>query len=514
MMTMRCSYGVRRGGGPLPGGVFLAGVLLAGSLAAGGEPGPAVPAGSNGTLRLRVAEGVLMALENNPSLRTQRLATDVVRSREEDARAVFDPSLSGSLSRSRREAPGRVLQSGSASDDPVTQDHTTGEAALAATLPTGTRIELGGRTEVSHPVDNATASRAGIDLTQPLLNGFGTGPNLARLRQARLDTRVSVHEFRAFALALVAGVERAAWNDVLAHSQIEAYRESLRLAEQQLAETRERIRVGKLARLEEVAAEAEVALRREGLIDAESQRATARVRLIRLLNPSQPDPWRSDLLILDDPVPPESPLEAVETYVRTALDRRPDINQARLGIERGDLELVRTRNGLLPRMDLFVTLGRSGYASSFQDSTQGEDGRGYDTLVGVRLDYPLINRGARAEHRRATLSREQAASALANLCQLAQEDVRTAWVEAERTREQVAAKRATLALQQRKLEAETTKFREGKSTTLLVAQAERDLLTSRIDVIRFTIAAITARTDLYRLDGSLLDRRGIAVDDE
>jgi len=44
-----------------------------------------------------------MALENNPSLRVQRLETEIVRTREDDARAVFDPDLSGSLSRRRQE---------------------------------------------------------------------------------------------------------------------------------------------------------------------------------------------------------------------------------------------------------------------------------------------------------------------------------------------------------------------------------------------------------------------------
>ena len=454
-----------------------------------------------------------MALENNPSLRVQRLNPDLVRTREDAARSAFDPALSGGISRRRQEAPERILKSGSTSDAPATVDHTAADASLSATLPTGTRVELGGQTGIDHPGNNSTVSRAGLDVIQPLLNGFGTGPNLVTLRQARLDTRISVHELRAFILDFVAGVEKAAWDNVLAQSQLEVYRESLRLAEQQLTETRERIRVGKLAQLEEVGAEAEVALRREGLIDAESLRATTGLRLMRLLSPP-PDPWQATLCIVDEPVPPSQGLEAVAGFVATALAQRPDVNQARLAMERGDLELVRTRNGLLPRLDLFVTLGRSGYAASFQDSTQGEDGSGYDTLVGVRLDYPLINRNARAAHRRATLDRLQAEMALTNLCQLAQEDVRSAWVEAERTRAQVAATRATQALQQRKLEAETTKFREGKSTSLLVAQAERDFLTSRLDVIRANVAAITARTELYRRDGTLLARRGLAVPEE
>ena len=54
-----------------------------------------------------------------------------------------------------------------------------------------------------------------------------------------------------------------------------------------------------------------------------------------------------------------------EAAVQRALKLRPDLREARLGVQRGDLELVKTKNGLLPRLDLFVSLGKTGYADSF-----------------------------------------------------------------------------------------------------------------------------------------------------
>ena len=466
------------------------------------------------SLRCTVEQSILMALENNAAFRVQRLTPQIVRTREDAARSAFDPALSGSVSRGQRHGPAFVLQPNATSDVQVADNTTAAAAALTTTLPTGTSIELGGETSIEHPMNDLAVSRAALTVTQPLLNGFGTEPNLVLLRQTRLDTRISAYELRAFALSLVAEVEQAAWDYVLTGAQLDVFRESARLAEQQLVETRERIRVGKLAELEVVAAEAERALRLEGEIDAASAHAAARLRLIRLLNPARPDRWQLMPVILDEPVPPESPLGDVEGCITIAMQQRPDLNQARLGIERGDLELVKTRNGLLPKLDFFASLGRSGYASSFDQSVKGKKGDGYDTLVGVRLNYPLGNRSARADQRQAVLNREQAGEALTNLCMLAQEDVRAAWVEAERARQQVSATRATRALQQRKFEAETAKFREGKSTALLVAQAERDLLQSQIAVIRSAVTAITSRTELYHQEGSLLARRGIAVPEE
>lgn len=474
------------------------------------DPRPSTLSPTN-ALRLSVADGIVMALDRNTAFRVQRLAPAIVRTLEDNARSAFDPNLSASVARSRQRAPANVLSATTTSDAPAVLEGTTAQAALGTTLPTGMHVELNGATDLTESSGDHATSRLGATVTQPLLEGFGPAANLVVLRQSRLDTQVSVWELRGFALSLVADVERACWTFVLAQFQREAYRDALQVAEQQLAETRERIRVGKLADLDAVAAEAEVALRREGLIQAESDTEAARIHLVRLLNPAQPDLWQVAPVIGDDPMVPAAALDPVEAYVTRALQKRPDLNQARLAIERGDLELVKTRNGLLPRLDLFASLGRSGYASSFNDSVGTAAEQGHDVSVGLQFNVLLGNRNARADHRRAVLSRDQSAEALNNLCQLAQEDVRTAWVQAHSSDEQVVATLASRTLQERKLDAEMAKFREGKSTPLLVAQAQRDLLESKLAYVQSIVAAILARTDLHRLDGSLLDLHGIAV---
>jgi len=460
--------------------------------------------------QVSLSEAVLTALEHNAAFHVQRLQPQIVATREDAARAAFDPVLSGAIARNRENGPQFAFQSDTHSTVETARDNTTLQVGVSQTMPAGTRVELNGQADMDHPVYNHTASRLGVTVNQPLLAGAGSDVNLAVLRQARLDTQISLHESRGYALALVADVERAYWAYVENRQQLGVYRDSLHLAEQQLAETRERIRVGKLAELEAVAAEAEVASRHEGMIAAESRFSAARLRLLRLFNLPQPTPWALALETTDEPVSPDKPLDEVESYVTTALVRRPDLKQARLAYERGELEVVRTRNGLLPKMDLFVTLGRSGYSSSFVDSVQGREARGYDVGVGLQGAYPLVNRAAGADYRRAVMSRLQADEALTNLCQLAQEDVRVAWVMADGARALESASRVTHRLQERKWEAERSKFKEGKSTSLLVAQAERDLLASKLSTIQAVIATLTSRVDLYQKDGSLLARRGLA----
>jgi outer membrane protein TolC len=208
---------------------------------------------------------------------------------------------------------------------------------------------------------------------------------------------------------------------------------------------------------------------------------------------------------------PEIKLEDVELHVAVSKRMRPVLNEARLEILRGDLELVKTKNGLLPLMDLFITLGKSGYADSFGESVSNIKKDNYDALAGIKFNYPVFNRDAEALHRRAQLIREQAQKSLENLSQLVEVDVRTAYIEVNRTKQQIAASSATRMFNEEKLRTETEKLRVGKSTSFLVAQAQRDLLVSRIAEVQALANYLKALIDLYRQDGSLLERRRISA---
>ncbi|TSA52631.1 MAG: TolC family protein [Planctomycetaceae bacterium] len=460
-----------------------------------------------GPIAVTVQDAILLTLGNNRALKVEKLNPAISRTEEEKERAAFDPILTGGYSRDREKAekPSRPNQAN-------LDNEVTTELGVSEYLPTGTDVAIDLSTEQTWSnlySDDLYKSRAGLSVTQSLLRGGGLRYNLASLRQARLDTRATSYELRGFAEAIVAQVEETYWNYALTQRQIEIFLESLKLAEQQKRQTEEMIRIGYLAESELAAAEAEIALRREGLINARSNFQKTHLQLLRLLNPPDTNLWQRGIVLLHQPAVPDVKLDDVESHVGVALRMRPDLNQAKLQVQRGDLEIVKTRNGLLPKMDLFITLGQSGYSGSFGRSVDAIDGKSYDILAGISLEYPFINRKARALHRKSMLSREQAEEAVNNLIQLVQVDIRSAYIEVNRAKEQIAATAATRALLEEKARIEAEKFRVGKSTTLLVAQAQRDLLSSRISEIQAITNYLNALIELYRLEGSLLERRGI-----
>ncbi len=473
-------------------------------------------ANSTGTaeepLTISVQEAILMAMENNRSLIVERMNPEIMSSFEEEERSVFDPVLGAEVS-PRRTVADRLSRAGSSTESQIV-DSITGSLSMGKFFSTGTTLELLGSTSYTDSSlysDTFTSNRLGVNVTQALLQGRDVRANLASVHQAGIEALISEYELRGFAEVLLEEVESKFWDYALAQKQIEIYTDSLSLAEQQLAEVQERIKIGNLPEIELAAAQAEVALRRENLINVRSDLAKERLNLLRLLNPSPNIEWGRDIILRYQTSLPEIELVDVEEHVQVALKMRPDLNQARLQIRQGDLEVVKTKNGLLPRMDAFINFGKTGYANTFDRSLRNLDEDSYDVTFGLTFEYPMTNQAARARYSRAVLSRQQMLKALENLVQLVQVDVRSAYIEVTRTREQITATAATRNFQEEKLRAETEKFRVGKSTSLLVAQTQRDLVASQIAEIEAFANYLKALVSLYSLEGSLLQRRGISA---
>jgi outer membrane protein TolC len=449
-------------------------------------------------------------MENNRSLIVEKLNPEIHRTYEDQELAAFEPTLNAGVSTNR--AVGERLSPVGSGIESSKVDSVTGSISVGKLFATGTAVELEGSTNYTDSSlysDTFTSNRLGITVTQALLQGRDIRVNMARVNQAKVDTRISEYELRGFTELLVEEVESKFWDYALAQKQIEIY--SLTLSEQQMSEIQERIKIGTLAETELAAAQAEVALGRENLINARSNVAKERLNLLWMLNPSPTINWSTDIVLQYQTSLPSDTLDDVEQHVQVALKMRPDLNQARLQIQRGDLEVVKTKTGLLPKMDLFIDFGKSGYADKFGRAARDLDGSSYDVTFGLLFEYPPANQAAKAQHTRAVISKQQMLRALENLTQLVQVDVRSAYIEVGRTREQVTATSATRNFQEEKLRAETEKFRVGKSTSLLVAQAQRDLVASQIAEIQAVANYLKALVNLYRMEGSLLQRRGLAA---
>ncbi len=462
------------------------------------------------TLRIELQEAILTALERNPALSIQRLTPKIAKTVVKEQGAVYDPTLSASINKTKTKQQ-RFLGS---RPDPfeLTSNRSQYDVGLSQNLPLGTTISANASmiASLSSIYTDQYSGNVGITITQSLLQGLGPGYNLANLRRARLDYEISQAELRRVAEEVIANIEKAYWDLYLAQEEIQIQQRSMELANKQLRESQERLAVGKLPELELAAVHAEVATRQEALIDAQSRYEQARLQIIYLLNPDRPSSWATVPLPLDRPFIPVDTLAPMEEHEQLALKFRPDLRQAQLSLQKGEVEIARTRNGLLPRLDFFITLGRTTYSKTFREAIPDVQSPFYEINGGLTFNFPLTDRKAIAQYVRAQYSQDQLELALKNMEKLVQWDVRSAYIEVLRSREQIAATRVARELQAKKLDAELEKFRVGRSTNFLVLQAQRDFTASQLNEARAMVAYLNALVNLYLMEGTLLERRGIS----
>jgi outer membrane protein len=473
------------------------------------EPSFALP--GEGPAEISVEQAILLVLQNNRDLQVRQINPVIAGTFEKIERGKYDPELFAELTYSEERSSEVALST--ESQFSFTGDETAAVAGVRQTFPTGTSLEATvkqDRVRSSRTPEQQTA-RLGLSVTQALLQGFGPAVNLVSVRQAEIDTVASLYELRGFSEALLADTEIAYWNYVLAGLEIEIFERSLAVAKQQRDEVELRIEVGILPEVEAAAARAEVASQEQALINARSLLEENRLRLLRLISPGPHAQLDLRINATSKPLIEPKPITDLADRLQLAERSRPDLNEARLRLSRNRLETIVTRNGLLPQLDLFISLGKTGFADSFSDSFRRLDKNTYDVTAGVRLSQFLGNRAAEAQDLAARAKRRQAAEAVANLQQIVQVDVRLAFNEVDRTRQQIAASKATRTLREETLEAEKGRFDVGASTALLVAQAQRDLLISSIAEVRAIINYRIALVRLYLAEGSLLERRGVRL---
>ncbi len=470
------------------------------------EP-PDLPPGD--ILDLTLEQAVVTTLVRNRSLRVEQFEPVLASTFVEQETARFDPVLfAGGTYESYRD---RSLDDVAARFFSIDGSRTSLQGGVRQRFLSGTDValDLSLTSRDDDRADFSEEARAGLNLTQALLRDRGVAVNIAAIRQAETSELASIYRLRGFTENLVAEVENTFWDYALALRQVEIFEESFELAKKQLANIQTRIEVGQLAETEKTVGDAELALREQQLINARNARERSRLTLLRLLNPPGADGWDRQITLSEKTIIPEVTLGSPEEHEALAVQLRPDLNDARLQARRGELETVQTKNGLLPRLDLFMILGKTGYSQSFSSSFEDLDGPGYDFTVGLDYEFPLYNRDASARDRRARASYDQALESIENLRQLISLDVRNALLEVERSLQQISASASRRALQEEVARAETIRFQVGTVTALDVARVQRDLLESRINEVEAIVNYRQSLIDLYRLDGTLLLRRGI-----
>jgi outer membrane protein TolC len=458
---------------------------------------PPAPVDPRPTLELSLQDAVARALENNADIAVERFNPQASAENVRAAQGAYDPFVSGSIGYTNATQPAQNIFSGGLAPESKT---TAWSLAATQLLPTGGDLSLrfdNNRTSTTslNPVFNPSFdSNLTISASQPLLRNLKIDSARQQLRVSKRNREISETNFRQSVLNTIAGVKQLYYDLIYSIDNLGAQRKSLELAKKFLDENQIKVRVGTMAPLDVVEAEAEVALREENVILAEAAVYNAEDAIKRSIAPkNDPVIWGQRIVPSDRPTAEPFTVDT-DAAIKNALEKRMDILVARLSLENAETTLQFARSQFLPQVDAFVSYGAAGLGGTqlrdpvtrellpqplvggFGDALSALFGRDFPTwTVGVNFSVPIRNRQAAAGRAQAQISVEQANANLRRLELSVVQEVRNAARAVETNFKRTQTNRSSRILQERRLDAQEKRFAAGMSTNFLVTQAQRDL---------------------------------------
>jgi outer membrane protein len=457
-------------------------------------------------LELSLDDAVKRALDNNLDIAVDRYNPAAGAEGVRQALGAYDPFLTGVLSTGSQQSPATHAFNGGTQ---VTTDTQIWNFGVTQYLPSGGSFNITFNSNKSNTNSVFTTfnptytSFFSLNLTQPLLRNLKLDSSREQIKVAKKNRDISDVQFRQTVINTVASTKQGYYDLIAAIDNLDAQQKSSELAKKLLNENQIKVRVGTLAPLDVVSAQAEVASREEGVIRAEATIFDAEDALKRLIFPKN-DPATWDLRIIPKDRPSAEPVRVdVGTAIQNALEKRTDVVAARRNLEKADIQVDFAKSQVLPQVDLVASYGSTGVGGTGLQR-QGLGGPVINTIPGgygdaagdafgianptwtirLNLTYPIMNRQAGALSAQARIAKDQALVSFQRLeLQVAQE-VRVAARAVETNSKRIETTRAARVLQEQRLDAEEKKFAAGMSTNFLVTQAQRDLADARVAEIQ------------------------------
>ena len=459
---------------------------------------------------------------------------------------AYDPSLVGQLVGSHQSAPqNSVLNYGVNS---LNSSNINSNFTWQQGFATGTQFNIGYISTRSSSNSTRTfynpytTAGLGINITQPLLQGFSSAVNRRFITIAKNNERIADNIFRQQLIDTVAGVIRLYWDLVSLTEDVKVKREELTAAQKLFEDNQSQVEVGTLAPLELKRAQAEVARSRQDLANSEglvAQQELVIKNVVTRNGASDPRLREAHIIPLDHiEVPAQDQVEPVQDLLARAFENRPDIAQARLQVDNSQISLKGSKNALLPSLDLIGSLQNSALSGPISQNYVASTGLPLQPVIdpllvggsgnllsqifahnfpnysiGVQLSVPIRNRVAQADVVRDELQVRQTEVRLRQLDNSIKLEVENALVALQRARATYQAAVETRQLQEEALAAEQERFTVGASTTFFLIQYQRDLAQARSTEVATQGSYAKVRAALDRALGTTLLNNNVQLDE-
>lgn len=451
---------------------------------------------------------------------------------------TFQPTLVGQNTYFQRSNGTELTSASGLPTNSGTLDFITANYALVQGFSYGTQVEV----DLNNAAQALYANNGSLDpfsqpntsvtVTQPLFRGRGRDISLRYIRISKINEKISRLIFYQQLISTVYGISRLYYDLVSLNENVRVQQQTLTAAQKLLEDDKAQVEQGTLAPIGLTQAQSLVASSELALIQAEGLVKQQEVILkSQLSRQGTGDPIFGQLpIVATDPIniPPSDDLPTLNDLVHEALTERPDLAQASLQVETGQIALKASNNATKPEIDLignfqtrgstevpFTTLGTPGTGAITAPTDLGVAGLRLSRIyqAGIQFNVPLKNKVAEADAARDALQVRQAQARTQLLANQVREQVENSVVALQTARSALNAAIQSRQYQEVLVGAEKDKLSVGASTNFLVIQQESYLAQARSSEVAARSVWIKARVSLDRALGNLLEKNGITYDE-
>ena len=373
-----------------------------------------------------------------------------------------------------------------------------------------------------------------IQVQQHLLQGMSLATNRRYMVIAKNDREIADEAFRQQVIFTVTQIETLYWNLVAAYEEQKAKQRALASTQELEANDKRQLQAGTVAQIQIVSDESQVASAQQALILAQTNLELAQLLMKNAVVQNENDPVLASAGVIPTDrmqLPASEAVVPTQDLISQALQRRPELSQARIDLTNRDISRHSARNSLLPTVDLVANYGGTGLAGVFNPNFTSATGTpagvtngGYtDALTatashptyfaGVSINIPILNRTAQADQIRSQLEYRQAQVRIQQLQNTIAIDVRNAQFAVQQNRAAVNAAVQAREFAMQSLDAEQKKLKQGLSTTYNVLTLVTNVSTAESNLVNAMSAYESSKLQLDVATGTLLENLGINIGD-
>ena len=397
------------------------------------------------------------ALEQNLSIRRDRLSAQSTEEDLKTARAALFPSLSANVGQ-------RLVNRPNSS--------------------TGTIVN--GDDIVSSQSKTSYNGSYGIDLNWTLYNG---GQRLNTIRQETLNSRIARLAVDESANSIEESVMQTYVQILYAAEAVKTNEGTLEVSRAEYERGRQLMEAGSLSKVDLAQLESQVSTDNYQLVTAQATLQDYKLQLKQLLELD--GETEMDLYL---PVPSDeavlSPLPNKNDVYQAALGLRPEIESGRLNLEASELELKIARSGYIPSLSLSAGIGSSNANGS--DFTFGEQiKQNWNNSVGITVSIPIFsNRQTKNAVQKAKLQRLSSQLDLQDQQKTLYKTIEDIWLDANSAQQQYVAAARKVESTRTSYELLQEQFRLGMKNTVDLLTEKNNYLAAQQEMLQAKYMAL------------------------